>query len=285
MASVAEQIAQARLSSELASSLEDENRIRIEQAFAAWDEGKITNRQIRHRLETIVRSSYRASGGIAREHTRRASELDGWTPPDLTFQTDYLSDLIRDVRRNLREYGVVRRRKSTTSDDLDRARRRALSRISHGAGVATTRGYTDGLLQSYRELEAFGYRLVKMWMANFSNGHVPCDHCRALHGMKVGLKESFPTPVTTRTLKVYRDLQGPPRHPHCHCVLVIVIVTLENVMETIAPDVDPPDEDDEDESMTSSAVRRLGSALFRAVIAALKAMVKFGVKAGFGKPL
>src|SRR5690606_17285495 len=112
LASIADQLERARDSARAATSLEAVTRKLIEDLFDDWDAGRITNRQIRHRLERAVRASYRASGAIAREHTRRAADLPDWAPADDTFSTEYLSSLLTDVRRNLREYGAVNRRAS-----------------------------------------------------------------------------------------------------------------------------------------------------------------------------
>lgn len=271
MASIAAQLEQARESAQAATSLEAANRQQIEALFDAWDAGFINNRQIRHRLENVVRASYRASGSIAREHTRRASELPEWVPADQTFRTPYLSSLLGDVRRNLREYGTVRGRASSTEADVEKARRRAMLRIKHSAGVATSRGYTDGIIQAHVELEDFGFRLEKVWLANFVN-NTPCRYCRALHGTRVGLRDTFRAQVSGgRRLAVYRDLQGPPRHPQCHCYLAILIITLENALEPI--NIDQP-EDPEDET-SAEAIRNLPLAVFKAIVAALRALIRF----------
>ncbi len=274
MASIAAQLAQARISANTASSLEGANRHAIETIFDAWDAGQITNRQIRHRLENVVRGAYRASGAIAREHTRRAADLPGWEPArDQTFQTDYLADLLADVRRNLREYTAARS-KPQTEKQAAKARTRAVDRIQHSAGVSTTRGYTDGLIQAHIELEDFGFQLIKVWLAQFEN-NTPCRYCRALHGARVGLREPFHALVRgVRNLGVYRDLQGPPRHPRCHCHIAILIITLENALEPI--DVETPPE--EAESSSASAVRGLSLTVFLAIIAALRALIRFATR-------
>jgi hypothetical protein len=271
VASIAAQLESARVSARAAASFEAINRSRIEQLFADWDAGLISNRQIRHRLENVVRGGYRASGATAREHTRRASELPDWVPANQTFLTPYLNSLLADVRRNLREYAAVRTRRSSSADDVEKARRRALLRIKHSAGVATTRGYTDGLIQAHVELEDLGFKVVKVWMANFEN-NTPCRYCRALHGTQRGLQETFQVQVKEGTrLAIYRDLQGPPRHPQCQCYLAILIITLENAFEPI--NVDAP-ADPEDET-SAAAVRNLPLAVFRAIIAALRAIARF----------
>lgn len=272
MASFAEQIAQAKIGARAAAALEATNRSRIERVFDAWESGTISNRQVRHRMENVLRAAWRASGATARATAQRAADLDGWTPANQTFSTPYLNDLRADVRRNLREYSAARARSRITPEELEKARRRAILRMSHSAGVATTRGYTDALIAAYSELEDFGYRLVKMWMANFDGDHMPCPHCRKLHGARAGLHESFRAVLPdTRRLAVYRDLQGPPRHPQCQCWLAILVITLENAFEKIepeAPPVKPPS------SSSAESVRNLPLAIFMAIIAAIRAAVR-----------
>lgn len=271
MASIKAQLKLAQESAEAATSLEVANRQQIEALFDAWDSGFINNRQIRHRLENVVRASYRASGAIAREHTRQAAELPAWVPADQTFRTEYLASMLSDVRRNLREYGHLRKRASSTEDDVAKARRRAMLRIKHSAGVATSRGYTDGLIQAHSELEDFGFRVVKVWLANFHN-NTPCRYCRALHGKQVGLHDTFRAQVSGGTrLAVYRDLQGPPRHPQCHCYLAIFILTLENALDPI--DIDQPEDPADDTS--ADAIRNLPVLIFMAILAALRALIRF----------
>lgn len=90
---------------------------------------------VRYRLEAIVRAAYRTSAAVAAEHTARQSEIPGWYPQGQIFNTQYLKDLISDIRRNLRDY--------KSSDKEDKARRKALLRMQHSAGVGAQRGYTD----------------------------------------------------------------------------------------------------------------------------------------------
>lgn len=271
MSSIAEQLEAGRIGAQASAAIDRSARAAILETFQQWDDGLITNRQIRHRLENVVRGSYRATGAVGREQAIRAGDLEGWTPAEGTFSTPYLTSLLLDVRRNLREYGTVRTKKSSTAIETEKARRRALLNIQHSAGVASSRGYTDGLIAAHQELEDFGYRQIKVWMANFV-GNVPCKYCRKLHGTRVGLNETFHVQISGGTrLAVYRDLQGPPRHPQCHCYLVILVITLENVTETI--DIDQPEE--EKDEFSSEGVRNLPLAIFLAIIAALRAVARF----------
>lgn len=270
MASIGAQLDAARVSAHAASALEGSNRRLIEQVFDDWESGALTNRQVRHALERVVRNSWRASGAVARAHTERAADLEGWSPAEQTFNNDFLTDLLGDIRRNLREYNAALNRRSSTEKQIEKARARAILRMRHSAGVATTRGYTDALIEAHAELEDFGFRVVKVWMANFVN-NTPCPYCRRLHGTRVGLRENFKAQVAGyRRLRVYRDLQGPPRHPQCKCYLAILIITLENAFEPIEVDQPEPPED----SSSAESVRNLPWAIFMAIVAALRAVAK-----------
>lgn len=248
MPSFKDQLEASRRSHEAVKALEATVRLQVEEAFEAWERGDETAQTIRHRLERIVRSAYRAASAVGVAHASSQSQIPGWRPVG-TFNTDYLQALLADVRRNLRDYKA--------SERGETARRRAISRIEHSAGVAATRGYTDSTLENSRELRDFGYFLRKLWIANFVNNE-PCDFCKALHGKEVDLDESFPT--DSNLLKVYGDLKGPPRHPRCKCRLVVLQVTLPNFFERL--NVDHP-EDAEVNTIHSKEVRALPRGVFR----------------------
>lgn len=264
MASFGDQLAAAKAAHLAASSLEDQVRNDIGAAFDAWERGDLNDRTIRYRLESIIRNAYRGSAALAAEFTARQSGLDGWEPGEV-FLTDYLRSLISDARRNLRDY------KRGPRDE--KSLRSTVLRMQHGAGVAAQRGYTDSLIANYGELEDFGYKLRKVWLANLDN-NVPCGHCRALHGTEVGLREEFPT-GTLSPLKVYGDLRGPPRHPRCRCYLAILIVSLENAFEEL--DIERPAP--EPQSMSTDDVKRMPPLIWKAVVKTLRKIVSF-VKRG-----
>jgi len=264
MASFAEQLRAARQAHLAARALEATVRQQIAATFDAWDQGRFSPQSVRWQLEAIVRSAYRASAAVASAHAVRESGLTGWTPTEI-FNSEYLQNLLADVRRNLREY------KKSSRDE--KARRRAILRMQHSAGVAAQRGYTDAMIQAYTELEDFGYRVRKIWLANFVN-NTPCEYCRALHGTEVGLHEEFPT--GDNRLKVYGDLLGPPRHPRCQCYLAILIVTLANTLETL--DIDSPGPGAL--TMTTEDVKRMPGMIFRAVVRTLQRIISFVRRGG-----
>jgi|SRR6478735_3102787 len=260
MASFGEQIEASRQSHLAVRALEETVRAQVERTFQMWENGEISNRQIRFRLEHIVRNAYRSAAAVGVAHTSAQSGIPGWRPVGV-FNTDYLQGLLADVRRNLREFNA--------SDRGPKARRRAISRIEHSAGVGATRGYTDAVLETNRELQDFGYLLRKLWLANFVN-NTPCEFCQALHGTEVGLDESFPT--DENLLKVYGDLKGPPRHPRCKCRLVILHVRLENLFERL--NVDAP-QDGTTDTLTTDEIQAMPSGVFGLITRGLRRIIRF----------
>lgn len=263
MTSYGDQIAAARTAHQAASSIEAQARNNIQAAFDAWDRGEYDAQTIRHRLEAVIRQAYRASATLAAQFTARQSGLPQWKPSGTVFTSDYLSSLIKDVQRNLREF------KSSPRDDPDY--RRHILRLQHAAGVAAQRGYTDALIESYSELEDLGYVLQKVWLANFIN-NTPCETCTALHGTSIGLREEFKVQASD-TAKVYLNLQGPPRHPRCRCYLCILVTDLTNVGEEL--DVDHPSTSHPSPSMSTDDVKKLPKKVFLALLASFKAIKKF----------
>lgn len=259
MARFAEQVQFARNAHKTVNALEDAARLQIEQAFDAWDAGHLNAQTVRHRLEKIVRVSYRGSVALAVEQVSQAADIPGWKPRERIFLTPYLKALLEDIRANLRAYKA--------DGKTDVARRRAILRMKHSAGVAAQRGYTDALVAAYSELQEFGLELRKIWMANYENGNVPCATCNDLHGSEVGISEQFPV---GESYVPYMDLVGPPAHPHCRCWLAFLVVALENAFDSL--DIDPPEV--EDSSMTSAQVRSMPVALFNSFVKFVTKVVK-----------
>lgn len=238
------------------SALEASARAAIQGAFDDWDSGVLNASTVRHRLEAIVRRTYRSSASVARQVAVETSGLTDWSP-DETFTTAYLSSLINDIRSNLRKVknGVL-------------TREQAISRMGHTAGVAAQRGYTDQIVFAYSDLEDHGFELRKFWVANFVNND-PCYACRRLHGTEVGLHEMFT--AETGEPGVYRDLIGPPRHPRCKCRLFIFVVTLENAFEE--PDFEEPQ--DSVPMMSTDDVKKMPASVFAAAKATFLSIVAF----------
>lgn len=263
MTSYSEQLAAARRARQAVNALETVSRERIDAIFARWENGEYTDQSVRWALERVVRAAYRSASSLGIEHAKRSADIPDWDPV-APFSSEYLTNLLADVRRNLREY------KKSAKDE--KAKRRATFRMRHSAGVAAQRGYTDALVSTGRELRDFGMRIRKVWMANFVN-NTPCEHCVALHGSEVDLDKSFQT--ESNTLKTYGDLIGPPRHPNCRCYLVTLIVTLDNVLEALdvgAPPQDPP------QTMTTDEVKALPKGIFGSIVKMLQTIVQAVVR-------
>lgn len=256
MTSFQDQMRVHEASREATSALEVASRRAVENTFADWEADIHNNQSVRWELERIVRESYRSSALVARRVAQQSSGLTGWDSAEV-FNTAYLQSLLRDVRRNLRAY---------KAGTLSRAG--AVSRIQHSAGIAAQRGYTDQTVASYTELEDFGLRLRKYWVASFVNNE-PCPSCVRLHGTQVGLHEMFRDEMDGPG--VYRDLIGPPRHPNCKCRLYIFVITLENAFE--APDFDKPQESPQ--MMTTADVKKMSLGVFGAIRASLAAVLSF----------
>lgn len=255
MPSYDEQLSAASKAHSAVSALEQASRTRIQSIFQSWESGDFDNQQVRHELENAVRQAYRAAGSVAGAHARRQSGLFNWTPAEV-FNSTYLDALLFDVRKNLREF--------KRSDRTEKDRRRALLRLQYGVAVAAQRGFTDSLLSAYDELRDFGFKVRKVWVANFVD-NTPCAECTRLHGTEVDLKQAFPG----SKLKVYINLQGPPRHPNCHCHLVLLLVSLENALEKLdfSTAVALP------QMMSNEDVKQLPIAAFRSVLSSLRKIV------------
>jgi len=259
VASFGEQIEASRVSHLAVRALEEAVRRQVAETFAAWERGDLTAQSVRWRLEAIVRDAYRSAAAVGVAHTSAQSGIPGWRPVGV-FRTPYLEGLLADVRRNLRDF--------KKSDRGPVARTRAISRIEHSAGVGATRGYTDAVVATNRELDDFGFRLRKLWVANFVD-NTPCDFCRELHGMEVGFNESFPS--DTNLLKIYGDLMGPPRHPRCKCRLVILHVRFDNFFDRV--DVESPVPSDD--TITTDEVKAMPKGLFDKFTKGLRKVIKF----------
>lgn len=261
MSNFPDQIEASRQTHLAVRALEASVRLQIEQIFQDWENGDENGSSVRWRLERVIRDAYRSASAVGISHVGAQAGIPGWRPGGV-FNTPYLQGLLADVRRNLRDY------KASTRDE--KARRRAISRIEHSAGVAATRGYTDSVLESNRELRDFGYMTRKLWLANFTN-NTPCEFCTALHGVEVGLDESFPT--DSNILKVYGDLKGPPRHPRCKCRLVILHVRLENLFEKL--NLSDSRDGGSTDTMTSSEVKALPKGVFAFFTRGLRKILRF----------
>ena len=256
MASYADQIKAGQAAHLAVNTLAHTAEQQIITAFTDWAQGSLDKQTIRHRLEAIVRSAYRSSAAIAAQAAMRASDLPDWAPA-ATFNNDYLQQLLRDVRKNLRAY----------KNGDEAAQRAALLRIQFSAQVGAQRGFNDQQVEAYTELEDFGYEVEKAWMANFVD-NVPCDECRERHGTVLKIHEDFPAYPKRKT---FVNRQAPPAHPRCSCFLVMLIRSLENVFDK--PDFQQEGSTAPPSMLSTEQVQKMPAALFHSVIAVLKSII------------
>jgi hypothetical protein len=195
------------------------------------------------RIETTVRAGYKAGGSAARKSA--AEDLPGHSLPPPPEDDPYLTGLISaltiafaaallDILDSVRDAydsvvgiaaAVVAARVLATHRTLDRAVRRLGVRARSTATVAVHRGYTNSQTAAYASYQQAHPALPirKQWTVTSTN---PCPTCRALHGVTIGIDEQFDgqagATTTYRPPRVWRDLAGPPRHPHCRCRLVYI---------------------------------------------------------------
>lgn len=255
MAKYSEQIEATKAANMAARALADAAIIKLDEAWELLDKGEISISQFHTEVRRIVRFSYRESAQVGKSLTKQLSGIDGWNPSAEIRDTEYLKALLTDVKRNIEAF------KNSNQEDKDR--RKLKLRLGLSAITASTRGLTDAQLVHYEELSKMGFRLKKLWVANFANNE-PCVDCINLHGTTVDFGQEFPIPTLMRTA-VYRDLQGPPLHVRCKCTMVILITSLENMFESI-----PKDTVNSTKTMSTKSVKKLPQKVFDAVIKVLR---------------
>lgn len=229
------------------------HRSDVETAFAkALDRSRIS-------VVKIIEQAFADGAAVGIAQAKEEAKLLGVDIDEPSLKSSpYLKSLVKDVREQ--SYDMERRAfeafqklsdssrfeddpKQSTQQRREKSLRRSrwvaesvlkalgpvVSRSSASAAVAVQRGMTEGHAQAYASVSK-EWKLSKVWVANFSDpAKPPCPTCTALHGAEVPLngkfsvKQSYATPP-----KVYIDLYGPPRHPHCRCVLLITALKKED---------------------------------------------------------
>lgn len=259
MATYAYQVETTRGAHMASRALADAAIVDLQDFAERMSKGKMTLAEYRNEARRLVRKSYRGSASVARNLTQQLSELPGWEPQEALKHTDYLDSLLKDVDRNIETF----KNSTQTNKDL-----RALSlRVQLSAITAAERGFTDAQLAHYAELEVFGYRVSKLWLANFLNNE-PCVDCVLLHGTQVDFNQEFPIPTLMRS-SVYRDLQGPPLHVRCKCMMVVLISSAENILDSItvdAPQAPTP--------MSVKVIQRMSKKIFDDIIKVIRLITR-----------
>lgn len=261
MTSLGSQVDAARAAGAATASLDTQARLAVQAVLTTWlslEHPSLANGF--PEVEKMIRAVYHTSAAVARAHLSNEIALQGWQPPMEKRATSYLRSLLDDAQNAMRDY------LRSPKDDL--TRRRVLMRVGHSAGVASQRGYTDATLRSAASLDKAGHVLRKVWVAQFVN-NTPCPECRRLHGTEVGPTEQFDAGPSSR---VYRDLNGPPRHPRCRCKIVLLLVGADNANEKL--DLDKPAPDTVTE-MTTGTVQKMTTEVFTALTKALGRLRRF----------
>lgn len=106
------------------------------------------------------------------------------------------------------------------AESVDKVLPDLIQRSELGVSAATQRAYSEASAQTYASAaETAGIQMGKMWVANWSDGHVPCPVCAALSGQVVPVDAEFVVPSHLKHKK-FGKLTGPQAHPNCQCRLV-----------------------------------------------------------------
>jgi hypothetical protein len=211
------------------------------------------------KLADLATASYQASMRFARSKLEREYAGLGYEPPAVElWPSGYLSGVLADLDRAMDDAktdilnlasaayrGVTpppsyqQRPGGTTNVTRELGRLRALAvaaavntamqrldlRVRGVMSVLVTKAQSEIQQDSYEEFgrEHPTLRLGKRWMTTSAD---PCDMCLALEGTIIGLDTQFSYTATLgrKPIPVFRDLQGPPRHPQCQCELELVIL-------------------------------------------------------------
>lgn len=255
MAKYDKQIRDTQAAHMASRALADAAKVKIADLWSRVTSGKITVDQFAVDAKQLVRFSYKESWAVARLLVIDQADMGGWDPSKAVGDTDYLKDLLLDVDRNVAEFKA--------SDHSEKAARRLTFRIELSAITAAERGFTDSQLAYYGDLRDMGFRVTKLWLANFVNNE-PCVDCITLSGTSVPFDQEFPIPTLMRTA-VYRDLQGPPLHVRCKCVMVVLITRADNILDRF-----PSKKMTIPTTMSTDTVKSLPARIFDSILKVLR---------------
>lgn len=143
----------------------------------------------------------------------------GYVQTEIQNRIRVAYDGIQGLNEDIRAVRVIAVRQAVLSA-LPGLRQRVQAALT----TAIQRGSTDASQAIYTEYQnTTGHPgLMKEWRTTSTD---PCGMCEALHGNRVGITAEFDHNATTSDKdyrRVWRNLSGPPRHPHCRCQLVLV---------------------------------------------------------------
>ncbi len=244
------------------------------------------------RIEAQIRAGYRASAASARAGTEKT--LPGFTsPPPPAEDPPYLAAIVAalviafavalsDILASIQSAfdgvkgtaaAVVAARILATHTAVDRAVRRLGVRARSAVSVAVNRGYTDAqavVIDAYMTAHP-SVPMRKQWVATAAD---PCPSCRALNGTILPVDAEFDPYVAAsdkwRPPKVWRDLQGPPRHPNCRCRLLYLPSDGGQVQQITS--ADPPA--GTPTRLSAADVRNMPAQRFNALVSYFKAAAR-----------
>lgn len=186
----------------------------------------------RLKVRTAISTGYAAASRLAYAHTK--TELGPDSPDGIPELGDTLNTLLRDVdlmfghaQTDFQNLVTVRfdpADRSAVGDDILNADGALSLRSQAAAGAAVHKGANDTLQAVYAQyqMDTGQPGLMKRWR---TTSNKPCGMCRALNGTLVGVNAEFDHTATTNDKdfrNVWRNLDGPPRHPNCRCRLELV---------------------------------------------------------------
>lgn len=202
----------------------------------AWDSARASTR-------SVVQAGYDAGGQVALAKARRDMKAVGHeVPPELPqlggaidqiladidsayghAQTD-LQNTVRDAFDGVQGPDADAARKLTVRKAVEQAGARLAQRLRAAGATAVYQGSSDAQNAIYDNFVKTNpyIRVRKVWRATASD---PCAMCEALDGtsVDVGMQFDHEAGSDSRDWRpVWRDLLGPPRHPHCRCQLELV---------------------------------------------------------------
>lgn len=138
-------------------------------------------------------------------------------------QTD-LANTVIDAFDGVQGDDADTARQLTVSKAVEQAGNRLAQRLGAAGATAVHQGASDAqnaIYDNFTKTNPY-LKVRKIWRVTATD---PCAMCRELNGTEVDVDREFDHQAgsdTTDWRPVWRNLLGPPRHPHCRCQLELV---------------------------------------------------------------